>query len=507
MPAVATTATASARAETATGTVGARAGDANAGGFARLLETAQGAAETQPSAGPATVANPSRKATPNPNQKAAPNPSQKAAPDPNQNGATNPDQKAAANPNQNAAASANQKAALDQPSSLEDGMPPSRRTSGPVENGAAGELNLPGAPGQKAPPGAAGQTAEQQTAAQPGSGQGQAGPVPLPASTVTLSVVPTQPATGLAQGKTPVPLASSGRSAGAINDRQQAQSPRPAAPDAAAHSAAEVTQDQGASAATSLGACVPSEPGATVPAGAALDPAAPDPAVPATAAPGPNATALSDPRTVAQSVMDNAASSSLATAAPPVPSGGPLVTAGQSEAAKADDAASPIPTFAGAAGVTLPTSPATNTATVLPGPTLPRVAGEAGEPVAMRIARAARDGDETVTLELHPAELGRVEVRLSFHADGVGVQMTLDRPETFEAFSRNRAGLEQQLAQSGIDLGGGGLDLRLGQQGGQPDSERRSANFRAPTSFYAISPTTLPPVTSWAGQGLVDIVA
>jgi hypothetical protein len=85
--------------------------------------------------------------------------------------------------------------------------------------------------------------------------------------------------------------------------------------------------------------------------------------------------------------------------------------------------------------------------------------------------------------------------------------MTLDKPETFEAFSRNRAGLEQQLAQAGINLGDGGLDLRLGQQGGQPESERRPANLRTQAGSYAIAPPALPAAIAWAGQGLVDIVA
>ena len=98
-------------------------------------------------------------------------------------------------------------------------------------------------------------------------------------------------------------------------------------------------------------------------------------------------------------------------------------------------------------------------------------------------------------------------VRLSFHTNGVGVQMTLDRPETFDAFSRNRADLEQQLAQAGVTLGDGGLDLRLGQQSNQQESERQSGNFRVAAASNAVTPAALPPAVRWAGQGLVDIVA
>ena len=104
----------------------------------------------------------------------------------------------------------------------------------------------------------------------------------------------------------------------------------------------------------------------------------------------------------------------------------------------------------------------------IPQPPAPpaQAAAEITATVAARIGRAVQDGTHVLTMQLHPAELGRVEVRLSFHDSGVGVQMTLDRAETFDTFSRNRSAMEQHLADSGINLGTGGLDLRFGQQPG-----------------------------------------
>jgi flagellar hook-length control protein FliK len=133
-----------------------------------------------------------------------------------------------------------------------------------------------------------------------------------------------------------------------------------------------------------------------------------------------------------------------------------------------------------------------------------RPAGDAGEQVAIHIARAQSNGAKTITIDLHPAELGRVEVRLAFQSDGLSVRMTVERQETFEAFSRDRGGLEQQLAQAGVDLGGGGLDLRLGQQSDQSGYEPGGGGSR---SFSAVPAESVVPAAVWAGSGLIDILA
>jgi flagellar hook-length control protein FliK len=125
--------------------------------------------------------------------------------------------------------------------------------------------------------------------------------------------------------------------------------------------------------------------------------------------------------------------------------------------------------------------------------------------MGLRIARAMHDGNHTFSIELHPAELGRVDVRLSFHAEGVGVQMTVDRQETYAAFHRDRAALEQQLAQAGINLGSGGLDLRYGAQSRQPLPQQAAPTFRAAASADALAGAAQSYATS--SDSLVDIMA
>jgi hypothetical protein len=103
---------------------------------------------------------------------------------------------------------------------------------------------------------------------------------------------------------------------------------------------------------------------------------------------------------------------------------------------------------------------------------------EANRAVALRVSRAIRSGQDTLTIELHPAELGHVAVRIAFHGNGVDVRMVVSRQETFQAFTQDRAALEQQFSQAGIDLGAGGLDLRYSRT---PPPEAWSAYPSRPT--------------------------
>jgi flagellar hook-length control protein FliK len=131
---------------------------------------------------------------------------------------------------------------------------------------------------------------------------------------------------------------------------------------------------------------------------------------------------------------------------------------------------------------------------------------KAAETVAARIGRAVQDGNHVLTMQLHPAELGRVEVRLSFHDGGIGVQMTLDRPETYDAFTRNRDAMEQHLANSGINLTTGGLDLRFGQQPDRSVPQPPMHAVRVPLSGETAFSASPPPVRSMR-NGLIDILA
>jgi flagellar hook-length control protein FliK len=156
------------------------------------------------------------------------------------------------------------------------------------------------------------------------------------------------------------------------------------------------------------------------------------------------------------------------------------------------------------AGAASPAPPAGGAIAPPSGPAAPPIS-TAAEQVAMHVAQSLNEGGKTVTIELHPAELGRVEIHFSFHSDGMDVRMTVDRQETFDALSHDRNGLHQQLAQAGVDLGGGGLDVRLGQQ--QPDQPGGYSSGRTPRAAMPTPSPQSTPATLWVSNSLLDILA
>jgi flagellar hook-length control protein FliK len=184
--------------------------------------------------------------------------------------------------------------------------------------------------------------------------------------------------------------------------------------------------------------------------------------------------------------------------------GGPRPAAA---ATRADAASGPDPGSVAAASLPAPSvSPAaTGNASPALAPAPQALADQTHALLAMRVNRAIQDGQSTVSLELHPAELGRVEVHLSFRSDGVGVQMTIDRRETYDAFTRDRASLEQQFNQAGIDLGSGGLDLRYGQQSDQSATRQAPMGNRSTAMPQPVA--AVRPASARAGNSLIDILA
>jgi hypothetical protein len=87
----------------------------------------------------------------------------------------------------------------------------------------------------------------------------------------------------------------------------------------------------------------------------------------------------------------------------------------------------------------------------------------AHEQVAIHVQRALRDGSGKFSVQLSPAELGRIHVKLQIDEDKrVTAAVSVERPSTLELLQRDHKELERALHNAGLTLEGGDLSFSLG---------------------------------------------
>ncbi|MDY0870557.1 flagellar hook-length control protein FliK [Dongia rigui] len=96
----------------------------------------------------------------------------------------------------------------------------------------------------------------------------------------------------------------------------------------------------------------------------------------------------------------------------------------------------------------------------------------AHEQVALSIQRSLKDGGGNITLQLSPAELGRIHLKLKIDEENnVQASVTVERPATLELLQRDMKALERALQEAGLKAGPGDLSFSL--QGGDPEAFAR----------------------------------
>lgn len=108
--------------------------------------------------------------------------------------------------------------------------------------------------------------------------------------------------------------------------------------------------------------------------------------------------------------------------------------------------------------------------------------GSAADQVKVSISQALNSGMDRLSIQLDPADLGRVDVRIDVGADGrAQLLVQADNRETLDLLQRDARSLERALQEAGIqaDLRDMAFNLRQGQdQSGSNEGGARTANSR-----------------------------
>lgn len=199
----------------------------------------------------------------------------------------------------------------------------------------------------------------------------------------------------------------------------------------------------------------------------------------------------------------------------------PIVTAIHGDAVAADGIPTKQPEMAA------PSSTPSSMATVQPAPGLPSAqslatmaavhrAALAGPPVheqvSVRLQKAAGDGIDRFTMQLRPADLGRVDIAMEVGHDGrVQAVVSADRPETLHLLQRDARALEQALQNAGLQTDGGSLsfDLRGGEGQTRDDTEfgagSADPNNLSPSDIDAMPASALTPSELRVSLGGIDL--
>ena len=82
--------------------------------------------------------------------------------------------------------------------------------------------------------------------------------------------------------------------------------------------------------------------------------------------------------------------------------------------------------------------------------------------VAVQINKAVGTGQDRISIQLKPQDLGRIDVKMDLSADGsVKAQILVDKADTLDLLQRDARGLERALADAGLKAESGGLEFSL----------------------------------------------
>jgi flagellar hook-length control protein FliK len=134
-------------------------------------------------------------------------------------------------------------------------------------------------------------------------------------------------------------------------------------------------------------------------------------------------------------------------------------------------------------------------------------ASDFGAALGTRISVLARDGIEHARLNVHPAELGPIALRLVLEGTQVRVDMAADSGETRQALEQSLPALASALRDAGFTLAGGGVfqqprDERQAQPRDDDPKARATREAEDAAAVGSVIGVRLP-----APQGLVDLFA
>ncbi|HXP96374.1 MAG TPA: flagellar hook-length control protein FliK, partial [Telmatospirillum sp.] len=97
--------------------------------------------------------------------------------------------------------------------------------------------------------------------------------------------------------------------------------------------------------------------------------------------------------------------------------------------------------------------------------------------IKVQLSKSLKDGADTLSVQLHPEDLGRVDVKLEMQNGQVKATITADRPETLQLLKNDASTLQQSLNNAGLGTDANSLSFQLrGEQQQQQPQQQAGQN-------------------------------
>jgi len=105
--------------------------------------------------------------------------------------------------------------------------------------------------------------------------------------------------------------------------------------------------------------------------------------------------------------------------------------------------------------------------------------GSVVDQISVKITKALQNGTDRISIQLKPAELGRVDVKMEMTHDGrVMTVVTAEKQETLDLMRRDQSELQRALADAGLDSGDMEFNLQ-GQEQQTAENEGKTSDGRS----------------------------
>lgn len=124
--------------------------------------------------------------------------------------------------------------------------------------------------------------------------------------------------------------------------------------------------------------------------------------------------------------------------------------------------------------------------------------------VSTQVAEMVREQSQSMRLQIHPENLGKIDLRLVSNSDGMRVVMTAEVPATAKLLETHLDQLQQSLSHAGVSISGMSVNSQgaQGQSANASQNQSQNMNRSVTTSFQPETETVSPVSLSVSSSGL-----